>query len=403
MPDSTNEPYDPPCDPPSDPPSDPPRTVSQYDAHCYAESKQRVANGLLPLLRMEAPTLTVNPAACMTLAQSKGGVRVIRIGEELIGGELGSLAHKAALDGADIAAIFSSVLTDVLFVDRKTVAAAMQTLAESDDGKVSRLAKIIGYLSKQPVINQCSVLTTALGRKYWAPGGPKLADDLDAWASSFKILAGSSRYAMVPELVSLVSAGTLPVFDPLFRNQSATATSAFLRGNKASVDAFTSISQLQDTWKAVENADPVLYARGILTGDTARIVPIERRGQGVVARISTPLKLRPGGTLLLFGYRMGKGLQVVLSHLDFDPAAGELLAIFESPRKSQFSNLRARENGFDVLWRQESMHQEFFAVSEPYIPRNSFRGASKPTAQPRRGSVREIPLDVALAAAASGS
>ncbi|MHB8318070.1 MAG: hypothetical protein ACYDEP_02390 [Acidimicrobiales bacterium] len=371
--------------------------ASQYDAERHAESQRLVDKKQPPLLRMEAPTLTINPDACVTLALADQSVRIISVGKDLDSQREFSVRSK--LDADKLALLFRTSTIDVLFADRKTVSVAARTLASSDNRRTVRIAKIITYLSKCPAINQCSVLTTALGRKYWTPGSAKSVDDISRWATYFRIPTGTSRYAMVPDLIELATTGSTPVFDPKFRSQSQTVTSAFLRGNKANADAFSAISHLCDTWTAVENADPVLYQRGILTGQTPRIVPRKRQGSGVVAAISTPMKLRVGNTVLLFGHNMQQGLLVVLASLEFDMSTSELLAVFDSPRKSRSSNRKTRTDGFDVLWSHESLGHEFYAINQPYIPWSSAPSAKSATSQPKRGSALEIPLDVALAAA----
>lgn len=375
-----------------------PTSPAQYDASHTKASLEHVAAGGAPIARMGSATLTTLLPSCVTLAHVGRGVRMVRIGEEIVDPKIVELAHVGTLTAEHLATLLSTSLVDVLFVDRGAVSAATRTLASSPDKNIARLARIVTYLAKCPVVNQCAVLTSALATKFWAPE-PKKSDDIGAWASWFKVGDTTNPLTAVPDLVGLATTGVPPLFDPLFRAQSGAATAALLRGRAGSTDAFVAISHLMDTWRSIENIDPILCQRSVLTGEAARIVPLERSGSNVIATISTPLKLRPGSTVLLFEPGVTtQELPVVLASLDFDSDAGMLLARFGSTRLDPFSKRQARRNGFDVLLGRESIGKEFLIAAKPYVPRSaSFRPKGSGVSS-GLGSTLAIPLDIALAA-----
>lgn len=386
--------------------------ITQFDADSHAESTQRVSQGRPPLPRLAAGTLTVTSKATIVLGcGNSGAVRVVTRSVELGTKHSLSIPVGRNLEVTEIADMFTATgLLDVVMADNATVSAVAKILAASKDPKQKRLAKIVLYLSKQPAINQCSVLTAALAAKFWTPGGTKHSHDLSMWGRAFG-LNGTGRYSNVSELVVVACSGESPIVKlGNLRNSSSNVTSALLRGNRARVNAFDALSKHGDFWAAIEGSDPVLYRRGVLIGSTASITPIVRHdGARLTAAVSTPFKLRDGTEILVFS-PTAQTLEVrkaVLHHMDFDTDSNRLRVTI-GPVVTTGKNRAARGRSlaseqWESLCRPSNIGRELFAITAPYLG-GGFRGGKGKTAgggtQPTGRTGRDIPLDVALAAAA---
>jgi len=382
----------------------------QYDAICYTESAERVAKGWVPKLRTEAPGLTIDSKVTVYLAAGRDGgskaaaIRIIGRGHEVFGkSEPGGVSVNVDLTAADLMKLFTvTSLVDVCFADRRSVAVAAKILGRSKDRNQTRVGKIVSYLSKVPAMNHCAVLTSALAKKYWTPGGASHSDDLEMWTRVFNVDTDQPRFGQAKDLCAIAEAGNIPVFPSVnFRSSAASITSALLRGNRSRVDAFNQLQSHNDQCDAIEGSDPILYERGLLSGSTAKINPIRTEGARVIAEVSTPFKLRPGHAITLFGPEMKEGLPAMLLGLDFDPVMETLTATFGPVGSTSTKpNSRRKQSGFDVLTSLGSRDKSFYGINEPFLgsgrtygPRR--RGQNGLTA----GSNREIPLDVSLAAA----
>lgn len=375
-------------------------TTAAYDSHHRSLSAQLVEEGDAPALRMRAPALTFQPSSGIVIAAGRrGGVRIISKGSDLIEGPATALSTGVNLSADDLATAFTSTaLIDVLFVDRRSLAVASKLLGRSDKPAHARLGRTIAYLGRQPCIHQCSVLTSALSRKYWVPTNGD-SDDLTSWAQWMRLLAGPSAFSEVPRLVALASDGEIRwLGSPGFRSRSTTITSALLRGRRGRIEAYTALSTHGDMWKSVESADPLLLERGLLDGSTARLVPTSVVGASVIAEVSTPFKLRPGNDFTLFGPTTTKGLPIRLDSLSFDPVSERLTAKLTAPAPTgrRSTGARRTKTGLDEVSRSGAMGATYYGTATPYSGSNWQKPAPQSDDSP---AVRELPLDVALAAA----
>jgi len=385
-------------------------TIAEFDADCHQRSANQVADGGMPIVRLAAGTLTVDPEATVVLGSGKSGaVRVLTQSRGLPSKHPTlRLPSGINLEAQTLADMFTSTgLVDTVLADQATVRAVAKILAASADTKIKRLARIVTYLAKQPAINQCAVLTTALAAKFWSPSGPRQADDLTMWSQAFG-LDGTGRFDNVRDLVSFASVGESPVIRRSdLRTSSQAVTSALLRGNKAKVDAFESLQSHGDLWSAVEGSDPHLYRRGLLVGSTVAMSPIKRNGIQLVADVSTPFKLRTGSEILVFcpDKLSDELIRGVLNHMDFDTETDRLQVELGPPRiRTKKSSAASADSGqWERLCSRTNFgRHDLFAITAPYMGWSGFRGGrSRNGAQAANtgASSREVPLDVALAAA----
>jgi hypothetical protein len=232
-------------------------TTATYDSHHRSLSAKRVEEGYAPALRMQAPALTFQPASGVIIAAGRrGGVRIISKGSDLTEGPAAGLSTGVDLSADDLATVFTrTALIDVLFVDRRSLATAAKLLGRSDKPAHARLGRTISYLGRQPCIHQCSVLTSALARKYWVPTNGD-SDDLASWARWMRLLAGRSAFSEVPRLVAAASDGEIRwLGSPGFRSRSTTITGELLRGRRGRINAYAALSTHGDMWKSVESAE----------------------------------------------------------------------------------------------------------------------------------------------------
>ncbi|MDA8355018.1 MAG: hypothetical protein M0Z95_01655, partial [Actinomycetota bacterium] len=143
---------------------------------------------------------------------------------------------------------------------------------------------------------------------------------------------------------------------------------------------------------------PLLLERGLLDGSTARLVPKSTDGASVVAEVSTPFKLRQGSDFTIFGPTMQTGLPVRLGSLSFDPDSERLTAKLVWPVRQRGSTAtRRKPTAMDELHRQGAIGGTYYGINTPFGGMN-WRGKRPPVADDTP-TVRELPLDVALAAA----
>jgi hypothetical protein len=370
----------------------------EFDAAMHEQSTKRVRSGKTPTPRLNAPTCYSNAESSVFIASGRSGaVRAIGWGSGTKDSPaLANIDTKRNLTSAEIAAFFTATsLLDVFFVDRASLIATVKLLTASKIGVENRVGRVVKYLSTQPAMSRCSVLTVTLAQKYWTPADFE-TDNLEAWAALLGKDATTSRYECARMLSDVVRTGELAVIPTAnFRTSANIIANALLRWSGAKVEAFTALQNHSDLWEAVCGSDPLLYKRGLLVGSTARIVPMRLVDGGVVeAEVSMPFKLRPGNNITVFGSTMTKGLPVRLSALDFDNESGKLIAKIVSLQKRK----KGEQNGFFYLSVEENFGKEFFAINEPFAGGgfNALSPKSKKAEGERRA--RDLPLDVSLAA-----
>ena len=371
--------------------------TKEFDAMMREQSAKRVAVGKSPMPRMTAPTLFSLEENTVYLASGKSGaVRAIGWGSGVKSAQgLEGIGADRNLTSTEIASFFitNAAFIDVCFVDHASLSATVKILSASRTGIESRVGRVVKYLAGQSALSRCSVLTDALGQKFWAPTGFG-SSDLNAWASMFDMPDSSTRVARARSLASLARAGSLPVLPTAnFRTSSNTIAHSLLRWSGAKVEAFTAVQNHNDLWEAVCGSDPLLYERGLLVGSTARIVPVRTVGGVLEAEVSMPFKLRPGNNITVFGGMVPKGLPVRLTALDFDNESGKLLAKITRVVRRK----KGEPDGYFFLSVPESVGKEFFAINEPFSG-GGFAGGKRSTTGDEQRRTRDLPLDVSLAA-----
>ena len=309
--------------------------IKEYDEIQQTASREKIASGDGPLARMKAPTLFATEAKSVYLVTDRAGkVSIMGAGVEAQESDV-VRSLKGDLSGSGVVDLFRHTsLLDVCFVNRPSLLAAVKLVTASKRGTDQRDARVIKYLAEQPAIARCSVLTTALAQKFWTPNDESFRPDfVGSWSSAFGI-TGTSRLEAVLRLADKARAGSLDVLPTAnFRTSSSNIANLLFRWSGAKNEAFSALQNHSDLWEAACGSDPLSYERGLVTGSTVRVVPVGRDGDAVLARVSTPFKLRPGNNITVFGGVMPKGLPVKLRELDFDNETGSLMARIERVAK----------------------------------------------------------------------
>jgi hypothetical protein len=369
----------------------------EYDAKMKEASGARVADGKTPTPRLSSPSLYGTDDNLVQLRLNENGQVVLgHLGAD-VRGNLSPMIGKAlkATNLSDL--LHTSGLPEIMFDDQRTLAVALKSLSASTVRQHSRDARIVKYLANQPGMARCCVLTDLLSQRFWAT--PTMnADVIGDWSAVFGLgtLSESERFST---LVDRVSAGKSDVLTaPNFRISAKFIADSLLRNNSSKAETFTALQNHNDVWEAVCGSDPLLYERGLLVGSTARIVPIDRDGVFVLCEVSTPFKLRPGNSIMVFGGVFPKGLPLKLVSLDFDAATGKLIAKITG---SQTKSNKGEPKGFFFLSDETQRGHEFFAINEPFL--GGGKNFAKKATAAAKGGKREIPLDVSLAASVRGA
>ncbi len=381
-------------------------TITEFDNEHYTASAEQVASGGLPVQRMHSATLTVTPESMVVLGSgTSGAVRIIARHLAPSSGAHGKVpAQGKDLSATQIAGLFTETgLVDVVMADGATVKAVAAILSASADPMEKRLAKIVRYLAKQPAINQCAVLTTALREKFWSPAGPARFDDLRMWGAAFKLDRSTSRFGAIDDLIGICRVWTSPLVNrKALRNSSSAITSALLRGRKSRVSAFDALQSHGDMWSAVCGSDSILYRRATIIGSTVAMSPVERRGTSLIATVSMPFKLRVGSELAVFTPGSNDIVaRAQLAGMDFDAATDSLMVRLTPLQQRGKYGDREQEARWESLCGSRNFgRSDLFAVGTPFMGAGwSGRKGGKQSGQTGDGGIsREVPLDVALAA-----
>jgi hypothetical protein len=371
-------------------PFDIPESARTSEEALVAESARRVAAGGTPLERMVAPSLYFDGAGEVFVQLTQGKL-VLRTVSML--GELGDTIT------SNVANQIVDRRNGVIFVDRAALNAAMKALA-ADSPNGQRRARVIAYLCRLPLNSKYAVLTDTLAQRFVAPGP---ATSLSTWRDAFH-LEGVGDFELLVRLAQRAASGETPVIpDAISRLRSYGNSCAFslFKGRSESIAAYKSITRHGDLWAAVEHTDPILQAHYLRSGDTIAAMPFKMLGGLVEARVSTPFKIRPGSSVLV--WKDGRGLPATMVELGFDPETESLTARFTTPATG-----KRRHNGYDMLfdalgYRGHGTGETFYVTTEP------FAGSETPGGKHNmhgswsagRSVTRELPLFVSLAAAAA--
>lgn len=371
-------------------PFDIPASARPSEEELVAESARLVAAGGTPLQRMVAPTLSFdNAGEALVYLEGK---RLVMVRTALVGGISETLT-------SDIASQVAEWRNGVVFADRAALNATTKALGDSPAGR--RKARVTSYLCRLPLNGQYAVLTEALARRFVAPGP---AGVLSTWRGAFH-LEGVPTPELLVSLSTCAASGETPVIpDALSRLRGHGKSAAFQlsKGMSEAIGAYRTITRHGDLWSAVEHADPLLRESYLRIGDTVAVEPFKMLGGIVEARVSTPFKIRPGSSVLVWSDG-GRGLPATMLELGFDPEAEALTARFTKPATG-----KRRRNGYDLLLdalgpRGKGTGEVLYVTTEPFAgreaPGDSHKASGSWTAG--RSVTRELPLFVSLAAAAA--
>lgn len=371
-------------------PFDIPTGARPSEEELVAESAQRVAGGSTPLARMAAPTLSFDNAGEAFVYLD--GKRLVMAKGAVLGGISDIVTSGVALQVAEWR-------TGVVFADRAALNATMKALSDSPSGR--RKARTIAYLCRLPLNGQHAVLTDALAQRFVAPGATRA---LSTWQEAFH-LKGASTPELLMRLATHAASGestVIPDAVSKLRGHGKDAAFHLSKATSGAIEAYKAITRHGDLWSAVEHADPILRESYLRTGDTVAVEPFKMLGGIVEARVSTPFKIRPGSSVLV--WRDGdRGLSATMVELGFDPEAEALTARFAKPATG-----KRRRNGYDVLFdalgsRGKGTGEVLYVTTEPFAGKAAPGGGHKATGSwtAGRSITRELPLFVSLAAAAA--
>ena len=284
-----------------------------------------------------------------------------------------------------------------IFADRRTLTVLLKQMNDSPTDR--RMAKALAYTSKMPLNGRCHVLTDALALKYTTSA--KLTS-IAAWKAAFGLGDLDTQQALV-ELIRLASEGENAVFPaavPSLTSLGRLAFSKIVSGKQSAIAAYKLITRHHDLWEAVVHSDALLRETAVRRGDTIVATPYKFLGGMVECRVSTPFKIRPGSSVVV--WRDDEcGLSATLVSLGFDSASESLTARFTSPRVG-----KSKPNGYKEMFEaaidRSGVERQFYVTTQPFegtdryispaIYSNSWIAG--------RSVNRELPLFVSLAAAA---
>ena len=361
------------------------------DDEAKAESARRVAAGHLPLQRMEAPGLVFDDAgdALVWLAGGKLKMATLSVVPELIG--------PSSVSTEMVADTVIEWAKGVVFADRASLSAVLRALERSGSPIKRQRGRVVSYMTRLPLNSQFTVLTDALASRYVAPGESTIA----AWRSSFRLSQSLSQVEALVALARIAGDGDVTVLPKALATLAASGVKirTLLNGGHGSaVHAYNAVNSHVELWSTVERTDPLLRLASLRSGDTVTATPFKMIGGIVECLVSTPFKLRPGSSVIVWADG-GPGLPATLLDLGYDPASGTLTARFTTP-----ATRKRRSNGYDMIFDKIGSGESVFVTTEPYTGSGGkFAPSLKGGRQWKSGQTisRELPLYVSLAAAAT--
>lgn len=372
--------------------------VSKYDAKRRAASKIAVDGGGEPVRRMSAPG-AVRRAGCSPDATgvvpfwlSKHGLVCVMPGEE---------PQRAT---AEIAAnAFSLPHLVAAPVDRASLRAMVSMCRKA--GEVHKTtARLIDFASRLPISSHLLVLTDALARTFWMPAG-RAADDIENWRIVFGAPSGAAGLLALAARVydeGGVTGRQGGYFKALLQSEDAAVKSVSNRGASAAAAAFSASNAISEAWSAVERTDSILRERFLHTGEVVKVRPLHTVPGGVVARVSTPFRLRTGGVIVIDESRTGdtgeRVLDATLTDLGFDDG---LLAVFGGSEGG--IKRSGRSHGVTAMLAAMAARDTLLVTAAPYLGKGRsssvWRWASSGGLEGVDVPERDLPFDVALAGA----
>lgn len=372
--------------------------LRRYDAERREASTASIAEGGVPVRRMSAP----GALRRASIAPDGSGVIPFWISKShgLTCAMPGEEPHKATAES--VATAFSAPHLVAMPID-KAALRAMVALCRKAGEAHQTTARLIDFTARLPICSQLLVLTEALGRAYWMPSG-RSAADIPAWRSAFGFDATVGSLARL--------AGRVFDDEGLTGRQDGYVRSLFIaeekaisaraaRGASAAASAFTASNGVSEAWSALERTDAILRYRFLHTGEVSRAKPVKMVGGGVLATVSTPFKLRPGGVLVMDeGDREQAVGDATLTHLGFED---NLIGVFHGVSGSSQRRNKTGSRGISAMIAAISARDSVLVTAAPYL------GTSRVTSVHRWatwnglsnvGSVeRDLPFDIALAGA----
>jgi hypothetical protein len=319
--------------------------LSEYDESKLAESRERVAQGMLPLRRTSLP----------------GTVKVLDM--------------SVVLTTDDNLSLISLTDPQIVLLDDATLHQASKSLSPD-------AAHILRFAARNPFITSVVVVTDALSRCYWSPD-PDGSGSAEMWAKAFRLdphgvntprslfeLASTPEMPFVNGLPPLKDESIVGL---LSREKSGYATSY------EALELFDKLESVGDVGAFYMRTDRLLRERFIHNGEVVVLSDIAPPGNGVVSGVlSSPCKLR-----------VAKPLVVVLGTEMFNT---EIVKISYRKGSGLVGSIKTTGRGLST--------SRLMAKNTVYLTAKSYSGQApaQSLAIRERSSVREVPLDVTLAA-----
>ncbi len=319
--------------------------LADYDAAKYAESRERVENGLTPLRRTVLPgTIKSLPESLVLTADSHFGAVTL-------------------------------TQPQIVMLDDETLH-LLQRSMDADVGHVLRVA------ARNPFITSVVVVTDALSRSYWSPY-PDRSNDSTMWAKAFgldpqAINTPKALFRLASETQGRTMFGLPPLKDdgivPLLLNEKTSYATSY-----EALSLMDKLEDIGDMGGFYMRSDPLLRDRYLCNGEVVTFTDVKLTGSGKFKGvISSPCKLRVAKPLVVIAGREMFNTEITeMSYRKGDGLTGSI------------------KSGGKGLSIEKLMQKEV-----PYLTTKAYSGNTfTPKLTPReRRHGREVPLDITLAA-----
>lgn len=368
-------------------------TVSTFDA---ARRAQAVKDGQ-PGGRMAAPS-------CLRRASvDPSGSFVVPFwmkGSDLMVAFPGESPKKA--NPESITTAFHGAGMVAMPVDRLAQKVMVRTCERAGDAH-RNLARQIEFAVRLPMSSKLIVLADALARKFWIQ--PTLsAKEVTDWCTAFGMIRKVESLHWLAGQVfdeSGMTGKQTTYRTTMFEAEDKALEKIIERGAPAAMASFEASNTIGEAWGAYERIDTILRYRYLVTGEVARVTPINRVGSDVTAKLSTPFKVREGEVMVVSesdSAQLTRSAKLVA--LGFDDVHG-LIGTFGSIGSS---TRRGASDAIPTMIAAHAARESVLITGSPFLGSGNFtpsvfRWATQAGAEKADRIERDVPLDVSLAGA----
>lgn len=244
--------------------------------------------------RMTAPaavlpeSIRADGSECVPVWVSRSGLMMRDLGG----------ASTAATPGA-IQDVLTSANRVLMPVDRQALAGMVRLCKQSAGHEGT--ARALDVTTRMQVNPRVLVLSDALSRKFWTPDGAN-RHSIGAWTALLGSRGDADGFTSLARTVMDGPMDLRPQRDArkaVRDAEFALRRSAHKPGPYAAMTLFNAATAVSEAWSSYERVDPLLRDKWLASGEVVRLRDVRwERGQ-VVARLSTPCKLKPK-TVLAF-------------------------------------------------------------------------------------------------------